>query len=799
MIANIQIILNTTVMGRLDLTEQTESFRFGTLEPGGWWNAEVRLLSPRREAWSMLERGALTAAATLEFWSMGERLWLGTVNGHGLSGTTLSISAEGTASRLRDTEVWRIFADAEFTRWSVVDTERFDVNTRDKLSIAAIGGYFYTAGDEGQITYPSVAGELGGTLVRIQAAYEAGCWGRTFAAELRNADAVVLWSLALDGNPTGVAVTHISAVGGQGDLGAEYIDVLNAGSLARSIADWKIQDDDGALLYTFGAVTMQPNMIIRVWSKVGTNDATNLYMGRTSAAFGLGTNGAAQLINAEDSKRGEFLWGTLDLTIDTLKLTLALRALEALNAEAFVRFTTISTATIETVTNDEVLRSLLTGAGIETDQVETSGVELDQVLYTGENVLSAARDMAGLGDGAATWRLLIYERGAEYSAWPTTPDWIIPRQWLETGEITLSRNQIYNAVRARLNNGWLSDWYEDAGSIARWGRREKTLPYTNVTELEAIKRVQLYLADNAEPIAGLRVEAKAIIERADGSRWPAAMMRAGDVVALRDWTPGSDTLIKVQETDYDGRRLRIVPAGGATRLELLLAKQQYQKMVIVNQSATVNSGGSSASGGATGGTGVTTHADLAGLDADDHLHYLNAIRHDTPDRHTLGTVVPHDAHSNLSGIGANDHHAQAHAIDGADHTAVGLVTGQMLRATAPTEFEFGALDLANINAVTGQLTDANIASAAAWNARQPAGNYITQLTSDVIANGPGSVPATLATVNSAVGTFGDETHIPVITADAKGRITNITLIAVAQVIARRRRGYARSFMLFDEE
>jgi hypothetical protein len=52
------------------------------------------------------------------------------------------------------------------------------------------------------------------------------------------------------------------------------------------------------------------------------------------------------------------------------------------------------------------------------------------------------------------------------------------------------------------------------------------------------------------------------------------------------------------------------------------------------------------------------------------------------------------------------------------------------------------------------------------------------LTGDVIANGPGSVPATLATVNSSPGIYGNSGTVPRITVDAKGRITNVTPTAI---------------------
>lgn len=60
--------------------------------------------------------------------------------------------------------------------------------------------------------------------------------------------------------------------------------------------------------------------------------------------------------------------------------------------------------------------------------------------------------------------------------------------------------------------------------------------------------------------------------------------------------------------------------------------------------------------------------------------------------------------------------------------------------------------------------------AADWNTfnnKQPAGNYITALTGDVTASGPGSVAATLATVNGNVGSF----TLSNITVNAKGLIT----------------------------
>jgi hypothetical protein len=57
---------------------------------------------------------------------------------------------------------------------------------------------------------------------------------------------------------------------------------------------------------------------------------------------------------------------------------------------------------------------------------------------------------------------------------------------------------------------------------------------------------------------------------------------------------------------------------------------------------------------------------------------------------------------------------------------------------------------------------------------QPPGNYITALSGDGVATGPGAVAFTLNTVNSNPGTFGAGSLIPVVTVNAKGLVTNLT-------------------------
>ena len=63
-------------------------------------------------------------------------------------------------------------------------------------------------------------------------------------------------------------------------------------------------------------------------------------------------------------------------------------------------------------------------------------------------------------------------------------------------------------------------------------------------------------------------------------------------------------------------------------------------------------------------------------------------------------------------------------------------------------------------------------------AYQAAGNYITALSGDVIASGPGVASAALAVVNTNPGTFGSATLVPRITVDNKGRVTDVTTTAI---------------------
>jgi hypothetical protein len=72
-------------------------------------------------------------------------------------------------------------------------------------------------------------------------------------------------------------------------------------------------------------------------------------------------------------------------------------------------------------------------------------------------------------------------------------------------------------------------------------------------------------------------------------------------------------------------------------------------------------------------------------------------------------------------------------------------------------------------------------SASDWNTfnNKLSGNQTITLSGDATGSGATAITVTLATVLSTPGTFGDSTHVPRVTFDAKGRATAVSSVAIA--------------------
>lgn len=133
-----------------------------------------------------------------------------------------------------------------------------------------------------------------------------------------------------------------------------------------------------------------------------------------------------------------------------------------------------------------------------------------------------------------------------------------------------------------------------------------------------------------------------------------------------------------------------------------------------------------------------------------------------------------------------------HNVDiGGDITSVqnivagGNISGANLSGTNTGDVSIGAFSASPSTmglTLSGQILNLDPAdathsgglSAADWvtfNAKQTAGSYLTALTGDGTASGPGSAVFTLATVNGNVGTFGTATQTSTVTVNAKGLVT----------------------------
>lgn len=190
-----QVFVTTDTTGRMEITERAGSWRFNSLLPGGWWQASVQLSALTRDLWMLVEAWP---GGVLDFWEWGERLWYGRLSGARLEADGITLSAEGKARELLDTELWRIFSDSEYGRWEAQDKvpEGFAADNNNRVYIEARDATYVDL-TECVVSYPQDDVVLGADIVRLHAhvlmTVASGAW----VAELRDDAANVLWTSAV--------------------------------------------------------------------------------------------------------------------------------------------------------------------------------------------------------------------------------------------------------------------------------------------------------------------------------------------------------------------------------------------------------------------------------------------------------------------------------------------------------------------------------------------------------------------------------------------------------------------------
>lgn len=82
----------------------------------------------------------------------------------------------------------------------------------------------------------------------------------------------------------GIQITYIEYDPPGDDVQGEFVRIDNAGETVTDMANWTLCDEAGHR-FTFSAFTLRPRAYVRVWTKAGTNTATDLYWGRNQAVW----------------------------------------------------------------------------------------------------------------------------------------------------------------------------------------------------------------------------------------------------------------------------------------------------------------------------------------------------------------------------------------------------------------------------------------------------------------------------------------------------------------------------------
>lgn len=106
--------------------------------------------------------------------------------------------------------------------------------------------------------------------------------------------------------PASVTITTLEYDPPGDDLSGEYVVIRNTGGSAADLTGWTLRDLVNNA-YTFPSFSLAAGAEVRVWTRAGSNDAANLFWGRTQAVWN-NTGDAAILRDAAGVERARFVY-----------------------------------------------------------------------------------------------------------------------------------------------------------------------------------------------------------------------------------------------------------------------------------------------------------------------------------------------------------------------------------------------------------------------------------------------------------------------------------------------------------
>lgn len=191
--------------------------------------------------------------------------------------------------------------------------------------------------------------------------------------------------------------------------------------------------------------------------------------------------------------------------------------------------------------------------------------------------------------------------------------------------------------------------------------------------------------------------------------------------------------------------INIGNSGATVNIQGTTYYQNVTDLQVTDKRITINKGGSAGSGS------------NAGVEIEENS-VITAYVDTSADRASWEFKAPSTA-----GIITLTPGASGFTIDQGSHNPVTIGTANGL-SISTQQISLGLSSTSTTGALSS--TDWNT-----FNNKQDAGNYITALTGDVTASGPGSASATLATVNADIGTYNN------LTVNAKGLVTAASNVA----------------------